>query len=450
MNCPLGAITPRSGLPGVENYCRREVIFSFWQHLSRGGRGGWGRNVCFIFAIRSNKIMINLWLGTVDWKLFITKSPANPIRSFAEFLFGRIKFCESWGQILQISAGHTPQHNSEQINQIRPHVERAAAVFAIFPDPTFYPTPIPLSILAVSSISPGRMASVPKLMNLADILANPVIIRTVMMNLGINRSSWRHGVVISMTSSNRPPSVTIWKAIKTESRTAKCRKNSQFPSKNHRTDWNMYKTLPEAQRTQCIVSVFWVISTDELFKHCVMCILPNPPKSWDSIFQNPGRPIPGYPGILQGPAPPLPPKISKSCVLIPASCDFGSCGRQLMGSLVGGKLRMLLCARVAAVGEGGGGEEIGWLFCVKNWSLCLLPGREGRRSNYQTDCFPQWVRLAFYNSKCALVRNSCFICTPMRVFEWRDVSLFLHRKVYWVWLSVKVNHAILASQSTIS
>ena len=130
-----------------------------------------------------NKIIINLWLGAVEWKLFITKSRANPIRSFAEFLFGKIKFCKSWGQILQISARHPPQHHSEQINQIRPHVERAAAaVFAILPSSTFYPTPIALPILAVSSISVGRMASVPHLMNLADILANPAIIKTVMMN----------------------------------------------------------------------------------------------------------------------------------------------------------------------------------------------------------------------------------------------------------------------------
>ena len=192
MNCPLGAITPRSGLPGVENYCRREVIFSFWQHLSRGGRGGWGRNVCFIFAIRSNKIMINLWLGTVDWKLFITKSPANPIRSFAEFLFGRIKFCKSWGQILQISAGTLP--NTTRNKSIKSdRTSRELRVFAIFPDPTFY-----RQLLSRSqySLSVGRMASVSKLMNLADILANPVIIKTVMMKFEVE-SSQQHDILQS-------------------------------------------------------------------------------------------------------------------------------------------------------------------------------------------------------------------------------------------------------------
>ena len=39
----------------------------------------------------------------------------------------------------------------------------------------------------------------------------------------------------------------------------------------------------------------------------------------------------------------------------------------------------------------------------------------GRRSNYQTDCFPQWVPLALYNSKCALHADGRFDW----VFVWK-------------------------------
>lgn len=119
--------------------------FLFLAPALRGEEGvGW-----LIFAIRSNKIMINLRLGTVGWKLFITKSPANPIRSFAEFLFGRIKFCKSWGQILQISAAHSPTQLGA--NQSNPTARRGSrGCFCNICRSNFLSaTPIALSILAV-------------------------------------------------------------------------------------------------------------------------------------------------------------------------------------------------------------------------------------------------------------------------------------------------------------
>ena len=60
-----------------------------------------------------------------------------------------------------------------------------------------------------------------------------------------------------------------------------------------------------------------------------------------------------------------------------------------------------------------GGEEIGWLFCVKNWWLCLL--REGgRRNNYQTDCFPRWAPLGLYNS----LEVSCYLASSYTHWLW--------------------------------
>ena len=177
MNCPLGAITPRSGPWQAQKIiaaARSNFLF-----LAAALSGG---NVCgFIFAIRSNKIMINLWLSTVvDWKLFITKSLANPIRSFAEFLFGRIKFCKSWGKYCKYPRGTLP--NTTRSKSIKS--DRTSSELRLFLQ--YSPIQLFIQLLSHSQypVSVGRMASVSELMNMADILANPVVIKTPMMNLG--------------------------------------------------------------------------------------------------------------------------------------------------------------------------------------------------------------------------------------------------------------------------
>ena len=104
MNCPLRAITPRSGLRAGENYCRQEVIFSFFGE--RGERG----EMCaaHICEIRSTRLSSTCDKALYKGSYSSRKAGLIQLEVLPSFYLAKLNFAKVVGKYCKYPRGTRP------------------------------------------------------------------------------------------------------------------------------------------------------------------------------------------------------------------------------------------------------------------------------------------------------------------------------------------------------